>query len=117
MKQAKTIRRQLKRKRVRAHVSGSAARPRLSVYVSNQVVSCQLIDDQTGKTLGFVTTLKEKTVQSKPMVEQAAWVGEQIAVKAKAAKITTVVFDRGRHIYHGRVKALAEAARANGLTI
>lgn len=100
--------------RVRAVVSGTAQRPRLSVHVSNLHVSAQLIDDTVGKTLAQVSTVGQKTVKG-TMTEKAAWVGTEIATKAKAAKIKQVVFDRGGKLYHGRVAALADAARKAGL--
>lgn len=100
--------------RVRAVVSGTAQRPRLSVHVSNLHVSAQLIDDTAGKTLAQVSTVGQKTVKG-TMTEKAAWVGTEIAAKAKAAKIKQVVFDRGGKLYHGRVAALADAARKAGL--
>jgi len=75
----------------------------------------QLVDDINHKTLVSVDTLKQKTLDKKTMSEKATWSGEQIAKKALAAKIDTVVFDRGWRIYHGRVKMLADAARTGGL--
>jgi large subunit ribosomal protein L18 len=104
----------LRKGRVRARLSGTAARPRLSVFVSNQHVTAQLIDDESHATLGYATTVGAKAAKG-TMTERAAWVGEDIAKKAKSAKVKTVVFDRNGHVYHGRVKALAEAARKAGL--
>jgi large subunit ribosomal protein L18 len=86
----------------------------LSVFVSNLHVTAQLIDDTTHKTLGYVTTVGQKSVKGS-MTEKAAWVGEEIAKQAKTAKIKTVAFDRGGKLYHGRVAALADAARKAGL--
>ncbi|HUY85271.1 MAG TPA: 50S ribosomal protein L18 [Candidatus Dormibacteraeota bacterium] len=100
--------------RVRSVISGTAQRPRLSVHVSNLHVSAQLIDDTASKTLAQVSTVGQKAVKG-TMTERAAWVGTEIAAKAKAAKIKQVVFDRGGKLYHGRVAALAEAARKAGL--
>ncbi|MBI2797700.1 50S ribosomal protein L18 [Candidatus Saccharibacteria bacterium] len=117
MRDSKTIHRVLKRKRVRAKVSGTPQRPRLSIHISLTAINAQLVDDASGKTLVAVNTLKQKSLQGKNLTDQAAWVGEQIATKAKQAKITTAVFDRGRHIYHGRAKALADSARKAGLKI
>ena len=106
--------RTLRKNRVRAKVSGTAERPRLSVNISNKHVIAQLIDDTTFKTIAYVSTVGGKAVAGS-MTERATWVGEQIAKKAKAAKVTTIVFDRGGRIYHGRVQALADAARKAGL--
>jgi large subunit ribosomal protein L18 len=100
--------------RIRAVVSGTAVRPRLSVYVSNTHITAQLINDTEGKTIGYASTVGQKTVTG-TMTERAAWVGTEIAKQAKAAKINTVVFDRGGKLYHGRVAALADAARKSGL--
>lgn len=99
--------------RIRSVVSGTAERPRLSVTVSNLHVSAQLIDDTTGRTLAAATTVGQKA--SGTMTEKAAKIGTAIATQAKAAKIKQVVFDRNGKLYHGRVKALAEAARNAGL--
>ncbi len=104
----------LRKHRIRSQISGTAKRPRLSVFVSNLHVSAQLIDDEAGKTLGAVTTVGQKSVKG-TMTEKATWVGEEIAKQAKASKIKVVVFDRGGKLYHGRVAALAEAARKAGL--
>ncbi len=105
---------QQRKHRVRATVSGTAARPRLSVHISNQHIIAQIIDDEAGKTLAYATTVGNKKATG-TMTERAAEVGADIAKKAKAAKVTTVVFDRGSRLYHGRVKALADAARNAGL--
>jgi len=98
--------------RVRALVKGTQVRPRLAVYRSNRFVSAQLIDDTVGKTLVASHGREFKGAQS----VQAASVGAAIAKKAQAAGITTIVFDRGGYRYAGQVKALADAARAGGLT-
>lgn len=100
--------------RIRSVVTGTAKRPRLSVYVSNLHITAQLIDDESSKTLAYVTTAGQKSLKG-TMTEKAAWVGNEIAAKAKAAKIKSVVFDRGGKLYHGRVAALADAARKSGL--
>jgi large subunit ribosomal protein L18 len=100
--------------RVRAKISGTAVRPRLSVHISNHHVTAQLIDDTAHNTIAYVSTVGQKDVIG-TMTERAAKIGTEIALKAKAAKITTVVFDRGGKIYHGRVAALADAARKQGL--
>ena len=106
--------RKLRHARVRSKVSGTAARPRLNVSISNLHITAQLIDDSAGKTLAYVTTVGQKTVKGS-MTERATWVGNEIATKAKAAKIKRVVFDRGSKLYHGRIAALADAARKAGL--
>lgn len=104
----------LRKNRVRSTVNGTAERPRLSVYLSNMHVHAQVINDATGKTLASSTTATAKDVKG-TMSEKAAWVGKDIATKAKKAKVTKVVFDRNGRKYHGRLKALADAARAGGL--
>ncbi len=103
-----------RKRRIRSVISGTAKRPRLSVYISNTHVSAQLIDDTAGKTMAVVTTVGQKTVKG-TMSEKAEWVGTEIAKQAKAAKVKSVVFDRGGKLYHGRVAALADAARKAGL--
>ncbi len=102
-------------KRVRSKISGTAERPRLAVYRSNRQIFAQLIDDQKGITLAWASSLKIKD-KIKP-IEKAAKVGEELAQKALTAKITAAVFDRRDKIYHGALKALADAARAKGLRI
>jgi large subunit ribosomal protein L18 len=104
----------LRKRRIRAVVAGTAERPRLSVHVSNRNVSAQLIDDEAGKTLGYVSTVGQKDAKG-TMTERAEWVGTEIAKKAKTIKVKSVVFDRNGRLYHGRVKALADAARNAGL--
>lgn len=108
-------RRQKIKQRVRKTVSGTPARPRLSVYRSNTGMYAQIIDDEAGRTLVSASSLKDKKANGIPKIEQAKLVGQAIAEKAKAAGITAVVFDRNGYLYHGRVKALAEAAREAGL--
>lgn len=100
--------------RVRSKVTGTVERPRLTVSVSNKHISAQVIDDTTHSTLAYVSTVGQKTA-SGTMTERAAWVGDEIAKKAKTLKIKRVVFDRNGRLYHGRIKALADAARAGGL--
>jgi large subunit ribosomal protein L18 len=103
-----------RRARVRATVTGSTARPRLSVKISLSHVIAQIVDDSKGHTLAYVSTVGHKDAKG-TMTEKAAWVGEQIAALAKAKKVKQVVFDRNGRIYHGRLAALADAARKNGL--
>ncbi len=103
-----------RKNRVRAIVSGNTERPRLSVSVSNKHVSAQIIDDTKHATIAQVSTVGQKAAAGS-MTERAAWVGGEIAKKAKTAKVKKVVFDRNGRLYHGRVKALADAARAGGL--
>lgn len=102
-----------RRHRVRATVTGSAERPRLSVRISNRHVIAQIIDDTSHSTLAYATTVGTK--DNGNLTERAAKVGEQIAKAAKSAKVSQVVFDRGSKLYHGRVAALADAARKAGL--
>ena len=109
----KLLNKKLRKNRVRSKISGTAARPRLSVTVSNKHVSVQLIDDENQHTLAAATTVGTKLTGS--LSEQAVVVGEQIAKKAKKAKITTVVFDRNGRQYAGRLSAVADAARKEGL--
>ena len=99
--------------RVRRKISGTAERPRLCIYRSNKNLFAQLIDDVKGVTISSSSFLEPKLKNNN--LEAAAAVGKDIAEKAKKAKIKTVVFDRGGYLYHGRVKALADAARENGL--
>ncbi|AIE58658.1 50S ribosomal protein L18 [Bacillus methanolicus] len=102
--------------RVRSKLSGTAARPRLNVFRSNKHIYAQLIDDVNGVTLASASTLdKDLNLESTGNVEAAQKVGELVAKRAIEKGIKSVVFDRGGYLYHGRVKALAEAARENGL--
>ena len=100
-------------KRTRAKIHGTADRPRLSVFFSNQHIVAQIINDDDGKTLVYATTVGSKLTGTK--TEKAAKIGEEIAKKAKTAKIKKVVFDRGSKLYPGRMSALADAARKEGL--
>lgn len=100
-------------KRTRAKIHGTAARPRLSTHISNQHITAQIIDDDSGKTLAYATTVGTKLSGTK--TEKAAAIGKEIATKAKKANIKTVVFDRGAKLYAGRMSALADAARKEGL--
>ena len=101
-------------KRVRKHISGTAERPRLVVFRSNRGIAAQLVDDDAGKTLAAASWLDVRDAKG-AKTEQAAEVGKLLADKAKAAGVKTAVFDRGGYLYHGRVKALADAAREGGL--
>ena len=103
-----------RRRRVRAKVSGTAARPRISVFRSNRGISAQLVDDVAGHTLAAVSWT-EAELKGLSKMEQAKKAGELLAQRAKAAGVETAVFDRGGYLYHGRVKALAEGAREGGL--
>jgi large subunit ribosomal protein L18 len=109
-------RRLKRRRRVRAKVSGSAQRPRISVFRSNRGISAQLVDDLSGHTLAAVSWT-EAELRGLPRGESATRAGELLAERAKAAGITAAVFDRGGYQYHGHVKALAEGAREAGLTV
>lgn len=107
-------RRLRRRRRVRARVTGTAERPRLSVYRSNRGVFAQLIDDGKGQTVAAVNWI-EPELRKLTASEQAKRAGELLAERAKAAGVESCVFDRGGYQYHGRVKALAEGAREGGL--
>jgi large subunit ribosomal protein L18 len=106
--------RERRHQRVRGKVSGTAERPRLVVFRSNRGIEAQLVDDVEGKTLAAASWLHLKSFKGSKS-EQAAEVGKLLAANAKQAKVETVVFDRGGYLYHGRVKALADAAREGGL--
>lgn len=106
--------RQTRHARVRRKISGTAECPRLNVFRSNKNIYAQLIDDVAGVTLASASTLDEN-VSDATKLEQAAAVGKAIAEAAKAKNISTVVFDRSGYLYHGRIQALADAARENGL--
>jgi len=113
---SKTSARQKIRYRIRKKISGAAAKPRLSVFRSNTDIYVQLIDDNNGATLAAASSKQKDIVAQKaPKIEKSKLVGAAIATKAKELGITTVVFDRGGYIYHGRVKAVAEGAREGGL--
>jgi large subunit ribosomal protein L18 len=101
-------------RRVRAKVRGSAERPRLSVFRSNRGIAAQLIDDERGHTLAAVTWT-EPELKGLARMEQAKQAGGQLAKRAKKAGVEACVFDRGGYRYHGKVRALAEAAREGGL--
>ena len=105
----------LRKRRIRAHISGNGARPRLSVFISNLHVSAQAIDDVLGKTLASSTTANNKKDGNK--TEKAAWIGTEIAKKLKKTNITAVTLDRNGRKYQGRLKALADAMRKEGLEL
>ncbi len=112
----KLIKRQKIRYRIRSKISGTTAKPRLSVFRSNAEIYVQLIDDTNGATLVSASS-REKAIagQKVTKVEKSKMVGSAIAVKALAVGISTCVFDRGGNLYHGRIKAVAEGAREGGL--
>ena len=113
-KESKNVSRQRRHARVRNKISGSASCPRLNVFRSNSNIFAQIIDDEKGVTLVSSSSVELK-LKNGGNVEGAALVGKDIAEKALKNKIKRIVFDRGGYLYHGRVKALAEAARENGL--
>ena len=114
-KQARSESRELRHKRVRTKISGTAERPRLSVFRSNTGIYVQIIDDVAAKTLVSASTLDKEVKTKASNIEAAKEVGTLVANRAIKAGIKTIVFDRGGYIYHGKVKALAEAAREAGL--
>lgn len=111
----KLSRRERIKKGIRKRLSGSAERPRLSVYRSNKGIYAQIIDDNNGKTLVSASSLAKDFTASGNKVEQSKEVGKAVAEKALAAGISKVVFDRNGYLYHGRIKSLAEGAREAGL--
>ena len=108
--------RQIRHERVRKNISGTASLPRLNVFRSNTGIYVQVIDDEAGKTLVSYSS-RELKLKNGGNIEAAKLVGKDIAQKCKKAKINKVVFDRGGYLYHGRVSALADAAREAGLEI
>ncbi|MFM9826188.1 50S ribosomal protein L18 [Flavobacterium sp.] len=114
MSLTKPERRQRIRFRIRKTISGTATNPRLSVFRSNKEIYAQLIDDVNGVTL-LAASSREKEIGKGTNVEVATAVGKLVAEKAVKAGIETVTFDRGGYLYHGRIKSLAEGARAAGL--
>lgn len=115
-KQDKNATRRKRHARVRAKLSGTSARPRLNVFRSNQHIYAQVIDDTNGVTLASASTLdKELSLESTNNIEAAQKVGELVAKRAVEKGVSVVVFDRGGYLYHGRIQALADAARENGL--
>jgi len=114
MKDEKIIRRERRKNKIRKKLFGTSNCPRLSVFCSNKHTISQIIDDSLGKTLVYASDL-EKNVEKGTKTEMARFVGKAIAKKAKSKKIERVVFDRGGRKYHGRIKALADTAREEGL--
>ncbi len=116
-KESKNVTRQKRHLRIRKNIVGTAIKPRLNVFRSNKQIYVQIIDDKAGKTLCSASSLDKEltTLKNGSNVAAATEVGTLIAKRALALNIEAVVFDRGGYLYHGRVKALAEAARAAGL--
>lgn len=115
-KESRNSMRVVRHERIRNKISGTSLIPRLCVFRSNTGIYAQIIDDETKSTLVAASSLdKDLKLNNGSNVEAAKVVGESIAKKAVAKSITKVVFDRGGYLYHGRVKALAESARENGL--
>lgn len=114
----KVLRRQKLRWRIRSRVSGTAQKPRMSVFRSNKDIYVQIIDDTTGTTIASANSRqKDIAAQTGTKSEISALVGKAIAAKAKELGIETCVFDRGGYLYHGRVKAVADGAREGGLKL
>ena len=115
-KESRNSMRVARHQRIRQNIVGTSALPRLCVFRSNKAIYAQIIDDETRTTLVSASSLdKDLKIKNGSNVEAAKVVGKSIAEKAKKAKIKTVVFDRSGYLYHGRVEALADAARENGL--
>ena len=112
----KQARRLKRRRRVRAKVRGTAARPRISVFRSNRGITAQLVDDEAGRTLAAVSWTEADARDLRPM-EQATRLGGLLAERARAAGVERAVFDRGGYQYHGRVQAFAEGVREGGLAV
>ncbi len=111
----KEIRRLKLKMRIRKKVCGTDKRPRLTVFRSNKEIYAQLIDDAKGVTMASASTMEKGFERTGTKTERAACVGKSIAERAKALGIESIVFDRNGYLYHGRVKSLADSARANGL--
>ena len=104
--------------RVRARINGTAEKPRLSIFRSNKYLYAQLIDDSSGKTILSCSTLgADKSKSKETKVSKATALGKAVAAGMKKAGLTTVIFDRGRYAYHGRVQAVAEALREEGIKV
>jgi large subunit ribosomal protein L18 len=114
IKSNKLVGRERRHRRIRAKVSGTALRPRLSIFRSNKHIYAQIIDDNIGKTIVSASDAETKT-KTKGKLEISKLVGEEVAKRAKEKKISKVVFDRSGYLYAGRVKQVAEGARAAGL--
>ena len=115
MRGSRTDARRRRHFRVRKKVHGTSNRPRLAVYRSNKYIYAQVIDDGEGRTLASASSREKKLSKKTLTIETAAEVGKLIGARAKDAGINSVIFDRGGYPYHGRVKALADAARESGL--
>jgi large subunit ribosomal protein L18 len=117
MVEKKRVARLKRHERVRKKITGTAERPRLSVFRSNFYISAQIIDDSKGVTLTMASSQEKDLAKKKGTknIEMAKKVGQLLAKRAKEKKITSVVFDKGGYLYHGKVKALADAAREGGL--
>ncbi|MDQ7982868.1 MAG: 50S ribosomal protein L18 [Spiroplasma sp.] len=107
--------RKIRHLRIRKKIVGSKARPRLSIFKSNTSLYAQIIDDNKGQTMIGLSSLTFKDLKSKKNITAATKLGSEIAKLAKTKKIKEVVFDRGGNLYHGKIKAFADAARENGL--
>lgn len=112
---SKQDRRNKIRKRVRKAITGTASRPRLSVFRSNKEIYAQIIDDVEGKTIAAASSRDKDISAEGDKIKQAELVGKNLAEKAKKAGVETISFDRGGYLYHGRVKSLADGAREGGL--
>ena len=115
MASSKDLRRSKIKQRIRRKISGSALKPRLTVFRSNTSIYAQLIDDLSGRTLASASNTDLGETKTGTKVEQSKAVGQKLAEKAKESGIENVVFDRNGYLYHGRIKALAEGAREGGL--
>ena len=115
MSNLKSNRRARIKKRIRKNISGTSTRPRLSVFRSNKQIYAQVIDDVKGVTITSASSHVKDSAQKVNKTDQAKLIGKEIAENASKAGIKQVVFDRNGYLYHGRVKALAESARENGL--
>lgn len=115
VKNQKSAGRERRHRRIRAKVLGTALRPRLSIFRSNKHIYLQVIDDEKGVTLVSASDIEVKLPKAKGKLEVSKGLGEELAKRAKEKKISKVVFDRGGYLYTGRVKQVAEGARAGGL--